>query len=52
MNEEPQLIDLIAMIALPAVIQAFRGEDCESASDTSYEFAYLMMKAREKYLNN
>jgi hypothetical protein len=52
MNEEPQLIDLIAMIALPAVIQAFRGEDCESAAETAYEYAYEMMKAREKYLNN
>ena len=51
MSEEPQLIDLIAMIALPAVIVAFRGEDTESAALTAYEYAYEMMKAREKYVN-
>jgi|FreactcultureFD7_1027221.scaffolds.fasta_scaffold00154_31 mannose/fructose-specific phosphotransferase system component IIA len=51
MNEEPQLIDILAGLALPAVIQAFRGEDCESAAETAYEYAYEMLKAREKYLN-
>jgi hypothetical protein len=51
MNDEPQLIDIIAMLALPAVIQAFRGEDCESAAETAYEYAYAMTKAREKYIN-
>jgi len=50
--EEPKLIDLFAMLALPAVINAFKGEDCDSAALTAYEYAEEMMKAREKYVNN
>jgi hypothetical protein len=51
MIEEPKLIDIFAALALPAVINAFRGEDTESAALTAYEYAYEMMKAREKYVS-
>jgi hypothetical protein len=50
--EEPKLIDLFAMLALPAVINAFKGEDCESAALTAYEYAEEMIRAREKYVND
>lgn len=48
--EEPKLIDLFAMLALPAVINAFKGEECDSAALTAYEYAEEMMKARKKYI--
>jgi hypothetical protein len=51
MKHDPELIDIFAMVALPAVINAFRGEDTESAALTAYEYANEMMKAREKFLN-
>jgi hypothetical protein len=50
--EEPKLIDVFAMLALPAVINAFKGEDCESAALTAYEYAEEMMKARQKYVQD
>jgi hypothetical protein len=50
--EEPKLIDVFAMLALPAVINAFKGEDCESAALTAYEYAEEMMKARQQYVQD
>jgi hypothetical protein len=50
--EEPKLIDLFAMLALPAVINAFKGEDCESAALTAYEYAEEMIRARERYVHD
>jgi len=42
------LRDYFAAQALQAIIIAYRGEDTESASVTSYEYADEMMKAREQ----
>ena len=50
MQEEPELIDIIAIVALPAIINAFRGEDCESCAETAYEYAAEMLIARQKYV--
>jgi len=47
MKEEPQLIDIFAMFALMGIIQTYRGEDCESAALTAYEYANEMIEARK-----
>ena len=52
MKQEPELIDIFAMIALPAVIRTYKGEDCESAALTAYEYAHAMMEARQKFINS
>jgi hypothetical protein len=52
MNEEPKLIDVFAALVLPAIVMAFRGEDTRSATETAYEYANEMMKAREKYVSD
>ena len=52
MKQEPELIDLFAMIALPAIIQTYHGESCESAALTAYDYANEMMLARKQYINS
>lgn len=49
MKDEPRLIDLYAMFALPGVIQRYMGESTEFASITAYEYATQMMKARKQF---
>lgn len=49
MKDEPELIDIFAMFALNAMIQAYRGESTQSAAETAYEYASEMMRARKFY---
>jgi hypothetical protein len=47
MNDE-DLRDCFAMFALLGLVFAHKGEDSESASLTSYEYADAMLKARNQ----
>lgn len=49
MKDEPRLIDLYAMFALPGLIVKYRGESPADASLAAYDYAAQMMKARKQF---